>query len=601
MRKQILLAVAALTTVGASAQTVRQAAYRPQRTVIQAPRRIVNTKAEAPVMALRAQDGTAFNSESLAGTKLAGPHRADTVLVYYTRPEGTFYWGSTKDGRTYWVNQFIVPPSFDVTFNNQSTDPTTTTWTSNGQAVESDMVLANGDLHWGTTPGNHNGYVYYLPTLSNGTLSYILGQNNSNNGGQYGTQYMYVDSIGNIAPFDNRTAQGAGLGGLDNSYLFGTGTITFSDVTATSRGLIQLLAKPASPLYVEDIYLNVYSFSEAIKNDGQLTMRIVKCDIDADGNYNMTDSVIAEMTATTADTTLLTKFPGQNIPGYNDPQDVSVYNITFAKKGEDQFGEPYNEPFVINDPVAIIILGCDNANVDVDLLGRVENDQDALNTAAYTVYSYNDSVGETHTNYQPLYRQKVMLDYNLTGGFDRVEVFDTLAASIDSITGEVTSVYPNLNVVRVSNDGQTADNDGYTTGMGGAYVRTAFVYFDGDGNENYYPVEELPDWIQSLNVTSIDPEQNTYVVTPVCDALPEGTTGRSFRFHLQGKGFTSSNFIYVLQGDATYADGIEGVTIDNANRGAASADNRVFNLQGQRVSKNYRGVVIQGGKKRFQK
>ena len=45
------------------------------------------------------------------------------------------------------------------------------------------------------------------------------------------------------------------------------------------------------------------------------------------------------------------------------------------------------------------------------------------------------------------------------------------------------------------------------------------------------------------------------------------------------------------------ANGIAGVTV----KAEKAADNRIFNLAGQQVSKDYKGVVIQNGVKKLQK
>ena len=42
--------------------------------------------------------------------------------------------------------------------------------------------------------------------------------------------------------------------------------------------------------------------------------------------------------------------------------------------------------------------------------------------------------------------------------------------------------------------------------------------------------------------------------------------------------------------------GIDGVTIDDD-----SSDNTIYNLSGQKVNANYKGIIIQNGKKRWNK
>lgn len=52
----------------------------------------------------------------------------------------------------------------------------------------------------------------------------------------------------------------------------------------------------------------------------------------------------------------------------------------------------------------------------------------------------------------------------------------------------------------------------------------------------------------------------------------------------------------MLQGDATVETGIEKVVVDLDNN-TLDANAPIYNLNGQRVTKDAKGVLIQGGKK----
>ena len=94
---------------------------------------------------------------------------------------------------------------------------------------------------------------------------------------------------------------------------------------------------------------------------------------------------------------------------------------------------------------------------------------------------------------------------------------------------------------------------------------------------------------------SITPDTKTWaeyditVLKLECDPLPEGVSGRKCELHVQGKTCKSTYPIEVLQGDAT--TGINGATVNVAR------DGKTYNLSGQRVAPDTKGIVIRDGKK----
>ena len=70
---------------------------------------------------------------------------------------------------------------------------------------------------------------------------------------------------------------------------------------------------------------------------------------------------------------------------------------------------------------------------------------------------------------------------------------------------------------------------------------------------------------------------------------------RGFSNVVNGQGYATP--FYVNSYFTPLANGIAGVTV----KAEKAADNRIFNLAGQQVSKDYKGVVIQNGVKKLQK
>ena len=97
-----------------------------------------------------------------------------------------------------------------------------------------------------------------------------------------------------------------------------------------------------------------------------------------------------------------------------------------------------------------------------------------------------------------------------------------------------------------------------------------------------------------MDATELDAKNSISIVKPTCNALPSGVDKRVGVVYLQGKTGKSKTPIIVLQGSATIADGIENIEADKAK---AVNNGKIYNLSGQQVGKNYKGVVIKDGKK----
>ena len=78
--------------------------------------------------------------------------------------------------------------------------------------------------------------------------------------------------------------------------------------------------------------------------------------------------------------------------------------------------------------------------------------------------------------------------------------------------------------------------------------------------------------------------------------MPNDITGRTATIWLKGKGLTASTPIILLQGNAALT-GINGIE----NNTATLDNGRVYNLAGQQVGSDYKGIVLKNGKKCLKK
>ncbi len=529
----------------------------------------------------------------------AAPRKAKSDGVYYTKPEQSLWFGSSVDGGYYYASLLMLAPYADVTFYNKSADKAGSQWTWRDEAIPAEE---NGDLYFGGLGCYQtNGYNVYgdAPILTIGNTSYTLGDMNTawyeatkpqGNGGFQ----MQVDSLGDYAFIDYNHALSSGAWGIispdeNTSYLLGNGYVNTTDqegnITGQYQvaGVSQIFPNPKG-LYVNSVHSVVYTMTQPLTDGAKLTMTFYNVE-EQDGEEVIGDRVLGEMFATVDTQTLL---GGPYSTQFTSSGSVNIYSITFINESIDDFGGATVTPVVLNEKFAVVITGFDQPGVDVNFLGSVPQDEeDFEGQTDILVWRDAEKSGLGSFSYQ----KQIVIDLNFESMYDHSEI---LATGYDQEGNE----YPNLNVVNVSADGQECTNDN-----GGVIVAyTAYPWLDDQDIENYY--FELPDWISVMAFQEFTPQvsqgiefrDGRVMLQPVCDALPEGVSGRYAVINLEGRGSVSSAPIIVLQGDATLDDVIEaGIKTVNTTKRTAAAS--TYNMAGQPVSDSFKGLVIKDGKK----
>lgn len=538
------------------------------------------------------------------------PARTKSSGAYYKRPAGAYYGGFGLNGYGYYASTINLVPWQEVVYENQIPGKAGV-WhqyyydqSGNNMGdilLNPEATVVDGDYTWSQDPGR----LYYTPTLRLGRDSFCIGEENLYliyyKRPQYAGRTL-TDSIGmknaaddhqryyyNGQNYGNTAAWGALS---DNMYGTGETDVTMQDnsvVMCPCFQVEQVMERPLSNLYVESVVASGCSFKRQPIAEGDT----LKCYITnvvrverSDGTVQLRagDQIYETLYAVAEDTL------GFSMDNADTRNGKTIYEgkILFSKKEVDEFGIEYNVPVVI-DPndfdeygFAIVIDGFDKSTIDFGVYGwQVNDDVDDVEPGRFSVY--NPGTGDAYTF---TYNGCIAMQVGLNAMYDAVEVLDN----------------NNMNALRISDDGQTCSTDGAVVGsdndMGGAAVYTAQSWFDEDLNEYYYLVD-APDWVSGVMVDESmrdGDSQGQYVgldfVAVTCDPLPAGVTGRSAKVFIGGRGVVSSVPLYILQGDATLADGINNVET------APNAKNlRVFNLNGQEVTKATKGVIIQNGKK----
>ena len=500
--------------------------------------------------------------------------------VYYDTPKGSLFRGFTYDGRTYDYSFLVVPPFTDLTFTNMSNSASRSSWSVNGNDA-SDRVVNNNYV------GNYlpMGF-WYAPTVSVGRDSYTWGYYNETG------CVVATDSIADLAYFDLHAGARYGWGALEGKgkYLYGTGTVTMQNGKVYhSAGVTQYLEAPASPLYVNYISILAFSSGEPLKGDAQLTMTIYPANL-VDTTYDENNPIV-ELTCTTNDTTFLYK----GSSSYTTTHVANIYGMKFTNKQEDPIlGITTDEPFVIDQPVAVVVRGVNDNGVDVGFPGHGYGNYDeqtgnsSPNEERQQINGFLDFQEDGH-----VYYSETALELNFNGMMDYVNVDSTFASQQGDITG--------ANILKVSDDGQTVSTygKGSDQNLGCAIAWTALPWFDIDGNSNY-SVEGAPDWVSEV---SCDPQYWTQteqgqsvnygqnLITFKCQPLPAGVNGRAATVYLKGKGVKAATPIILLQGNADPTMSIAQYKAD-VKSGKVK---EIYDLAGRRVLPTTKGLVIKNG------
>lgn len=510
--------------------------------------------------------------------------------LYYAKPAGALYSNFSKDNMGYYSTRIVVTPFTKFTFANKSDEPLKSLWHLNMYQVDQNgnVIERHNDVtEYKNEDGSFSnvldaGYYMAAPTILNAaqTDSFTIGkETNSYWSGQAGTPNdvrdftkVATDSISPLGYMDDHVYGGYAYGSLSTGWLIGNGQLNHpSNGVGTCFAMIQSYAKPMSPLYVEDIYVSVYSSTDTPIAEGKsLTMYI--CDTEK-------GDTLYTLTAKSSDVFGL---EGPFNSDYTQTGVAYASKVLFSMTEKDVFGNEVKVPFVLNCAFDVIIDGFDKEGIDMGITGNdiLPEDADEVEDAGFLVY-----YPEIETTYIHSY-EGLGVNFTFTGVMDYAEVANSVSTQDgNSIT--------DFNIIRVSNDGQSCSVDGQNAELApGALVVTGMDWYDLDGNEYYYfDFGEDVDWIEATTATPGVYGDGTYGVT--FTASPLGTEkGRHAVGYLKGRGVTSEVPVIVVQGEVN----IEEVGIDNIKT-ENNSNSPVYNLMGQKVGASAKGLLIRDGKK----
>lgn len=516
----------------------------------------------------------------------AAPARAEAKSVYYANPEGMLFQGYDRYGQLWGSSYAVVPPFQYVKFKKVATGTDQVFWHQNtydwyGECTSYDRTGKTSDAYYSDADGN-----FYLrstfngrdaaPTIVCATDSFTLCEDNEywGNGNEYASPYYYTrimsgeDQAGRrVQPvgFTDDHVSVVAVGALSSDYLYGTGTFENGGKTYTCTGVYQNYPKPMAPLWVEDIFMQAVSKEYVPVATGKELKMVVRDIMTTESGAKIPgNKILAELTCT-----------ADSVRDIGSMRSGDVYfnsfNLVFTQKVDGKA-----KGFLIDEPFSVVVYGFNQDGVDAGItLSRVpyyfENMESAMGT-------WTDESGNSAY-------------INLYGG-DNVALRTTFSAMYDYCNPYLDGD-GNYGIVKVSDSGTSCQAVADTQNQfAGAVISINSDWKDAEGNANYTLVGGA-DWVKSVSI-----DYQTYadygiaIARFVCDELPADVKTRKCEYNINGvHGVNSTTPIVVFQGEDVYS-AIEGVKVDVKN-----ADNRAFNIAGQRVNDNAKGIVVKGGRK----
>lgn len=535
--------------------------------------------------------------------------------VYYQRPVGALY--VSNNGTSRYCYHYI-PGLIDVTWKNMAEDKANSKWSrsytssSTGELVVED-AKANEDGDYVETMGLvSNGYIssYYIPTLTVGekdykfTYTYANGTETAENSQTY---LINGDSVMSVSQANKASGYWTGF---SDGHIFGTGDRNVKDgdetVPCYRHSIIEVFQKPFRTLYLSSIWFHFISDATekgAFLPEGK-EMKVHIWKVNEKGS--ITNELLEDLTFTVNDTI----WCYESYADDGTTVDGTYGAISIAKKEMDDFGTEYEVPILLDDAFAIEIEGFDQEGVEfstymVDVMGTptdyVDNggfvrptlctfsrqdNGEMLNDKLYYV-QYISSTGE---NAQ--YARQYNAGIHLNCMYDIVNVLD----GFDNMTAPVEG-----GAIYMESEEENEDGDLET-------VRYSTVQFEStlpristwegmEGDDNYtytFDGEEECEWLHVGEANdSYFEDYNVTLQVVEADPLPEGVAGRRAIVNITSERGAKSQDILVVQGeDPGPANGI--VSLKD---GMAKKTNKVYNLAGQQVNSQYKGIVIANGKK----
>ena len=541
---------------------------------------VVRSKASAP-QKMQKMD---LSKRSVAPLIQKSSRRAaGDVSVMYAYPAGPFYYGLTDECYYYQTMQMLTGAFDDTEFSNYTskeeadgsfTDITDVTWdwgtnSETGEAItplaqktdENGSMIAQafGSMRFPTLKYGDQSFEYTV-TSSDGKTTYPCFWTAGTEGiadfefsdGNGGTE-VYKGTVGNYIPgLGLYSGFGGDYGYISNKTFYNLEnyqtTKQWNNTGKKTIGFAEYYVKPVSHVYAESV-VAWYWFDGVTDKDKPLGGKTITATICTFGEDNKLKEY-ATATATDDDVVIVSS-------------ENSLCYIEFKFSESDPILGDVDAPIVLPDEDFIVMLtGFDEVT---------GNFQSPITSAdGWAGYGYAiledqsiSTIGYTNNPKSP--------QVSLPIGFRAALPVATYAEA-------------NLPAVLFTEEGGVGagieGNDGF---YGFSLIYTM-------SGKDQWEIVEKPDWISTIELDDESvAERGNMFVTLEAEALPSGTDERSGKVVLELYGKQVEIPVY----QSPNALGVKNVALDKHN----ASKSAIYNLAGQRVNKDYKGLIIKDGRK----
>lgn len=359
----------------------------------------------------------------------------------------------------------------------------------------------------------------------------------------YTTSYVYAGGYEGEFLLNNETPAIITRQDPDGDLTFYTNWGT-PDKASNSMSKIYIYhEKPAAPLYIEGVTLPLVSAT--FNTDFNLHIKIYEASYPTTSSRPTLGRILAEGDATSAN--------------LNTDFNAGLTGVEFTELYvEDESGLSETLDYLFLDTEFVIVIeGWDNGTFS-GVLGSQDAPLDNARTSTWFEMSGNEGSMYSYTSW------KTSLFVGLLGA-----------------TSGYLYTEDNTNVVIPDAGGQVAINvhpmfSNQETDANGSKTR---IWLDDSS-------DEIPDWL-SVGFANEDYENNyTFDLVFEAEALPASVEGRQ------------ATLVFVQEGAKLEVVVSQGATgINTSIKNVETVNGPIYNLQGQRVDSNYKGIVIMNGKK----
>ncbi len=499
--------------------------------------------------------------EGFANTQYRLPGQVVAPQVMFEPSNLILFAGLGLNGYSYNSNLSITGAFANTTFKNLTTDPATAWNWAAYQSGEGDddpdvLAISSTDKDFVIPFGEDYVKNVQLTGTCESAVSepfiFGVGKSKEEDGtNSYSNCYVYAGGTeSSFAYNDGETTAIITRQDPDGDLTFYTNWATPDKAKNSMHKIYMYYEKPATPLYIEGVTLPLVGFTA--QEGFNLKVKIYKASYPEGKTKPTLGDLIAEGDATS-----------ENI---NASFDMGLTAIEFRELYvEDEFGMSETLPYLFLDDEFIIViegwdngtfsgvLGCQDAPLDNARISTwFEMTGEEGKMYSYTSWKTSLFVGLLGATYGYLHTDS---ETNITMPVAGGEASVNVSAMLRSVTEE-GAYEPRIFIENIDSDTEISEETG------------------------------LPAWL-SIATANVNETADKFDLKFTAEALPDGIEGRyaTIIFYQEGAQLK----VNITQGNAT------GIAATKAEVKAGNA--QMFNIAGQRVNNDYKGLVIKNGRK----